>query len=185
MSELGQYPLTTDGVTPLMVERLQRWGIPNRVIYGPRHLVGVGHIVTHSTGVFEFHIDGGLALIVPEGEPEVPGWAWIDDLIAFMPDNPSRWWRRRAEVDLLGASNVTPWRLSPITIHATPLSWLQAGGDGVCIVDWGFDPITHLARAGHLEAETSALKRRLERHIQEAALAGFNIAVMEGLPHAA
>ena len=90
-----EFALTTDGVTPLVVERLRRLGIPDRVIYGPRHLVGVDRIVNHSSGLFEFHEDGDLALIVAEGEPEVPGWADVYDLIAFKPETPSRWWLRR------------------------------------------------------------------------------------------
>ena len=180
-----EFAVATDGVTPLLVERLQRLGIPNRIVFGVRHHVGVARIVTDSDGLFEFHDDGERALIVPEGEPEWPGWAQIHDLIAFKPDNPSRWWRRRADVDLLGASNITPWRLSPLTIHETPRSWLQAGADGVCIVNWALDPIVTLERAGHLELETPALKSRLERCIRDAALAGFNISVTEEVRHVA
>ena len=104
-----EFGLTTDSVTPLLVERLLRWGIPSKVVYGPRHLIGDGRIVTHSSGLFEFHDDGEPALIVPEGEPEWPGWAEIYDLVVFKPDNPGRWWRRRGDADLLGASNIRPW----------------------------------------------------------------------------
>ena len=146
--------------------------------------IGDGRIVTHSSGLFEFHDDGEPALIVPEGEPEWPGWAEIYDLVVFKPDNPGRWWRRRGDADLLGASNIRPWRLSPLTIHETPLSWLQAGADGICVINWGFDPIARLGGAGHLKAETWAIKMRLERRIKEVALAGFNIAVMEEARHA-
>ena len=77
------------------------------------------------------------------------------------------------------------WRLSPLTIYETPLSWLQGGADGICIVDWGLDPMARLGGAGYLEAETSALKRRLERRIKEVALASFDIAVTEEVRHAA
>ncbi len=180
-----EFALTTDGVTPLLVERLQLMGIPNRTIYGPRHYLGAARITTTSDGLFEFHEDGEFALIVPEGEPEWPGWDEVHDLIAFMPDSPGRWWRRRGEVDLLGASNITPWRLSPLTIHETPLSWLQAGADGICIVDWAIDPIARLGGAGPLEAETPAIKMRLERRIKEVALASFDVSVTEEVCHAA
>ena len=180
-----EFALTTDGISSLVLEYFKRLGIPNRIIYGPRHHVGVARIVTSSGGLFEFHDDGERALIVPEGAPAWPAWDSIHDLIAFKPDDRARWWRRRGDVDLLGASNITPWRLSPLTIHETPLSWLQAGADGVCIVDWGLDPITRLGGAGHLEAETSALKRQLERRIQEVALASFNIEVIKEVRHAA
>jgi hypothetical protein len=180
-----EFALTTDNVTPFLVERLQRMGIPNLIIFGPRHYLGAAQIVHHSSGLFEFHDDGERALIVPEGVPEWPGWTELHDLIAFKPDSPERWWRRRGEVDLLGISNMTPWKLSPLTIHETPLSWLQAGADGVCIVDWGFDPIARLVGVGNLEAETPAIKDRLERRIKEVALASFDISVLEEVRHVA
>ncbi len=179
-----EFALTTDGVTPLVVEYFQRLDIPNRIIFGPRHHVGVGRIITSSDGLFEIHDDGERALIVPEGEPEVPAWDEIHDLVAFMPFDPARWWRRRSDVDILGASNMTPWRLSPLIIHETPLSWLQGGCTGICIVDWGFDPNALLA-AGHLEIETPALRRRLQHRITEAALAPFNITDIEEVRHVA
>jgi hypothetical protein len=179
-----EFALAADGVSTLVIERFRQWGIPPRIMYGPRHYIGVAKIVTTSDGLFEFHEDGEFALIVPEGVPEWPAWDEIHDLIAFMPDDPGCWWRRRGDVDLLGASNITPWRLSPLAIYETPLSWLQAGAAGICIVNWGFDP-TALLAAGHLEIETPALKRRLEYRIKEAALAPFNITDIEEVRHVA
>ncbi len=180
----AEFALAADGVTGLVLERFRQWGIPNRILFGPRHHVGVAKIVTTSDGFFEFHDDGARAAIIPEGMPEWPGWDEIHDLVAFMPFDPARWWRRRSDVDILGASNMTPWRLSPLIIHETPLSWLQGGCTGICIVDWGFDPNALLA-AGHLEIETPALRRRLQHRITEAALAPFNITDIEEVRHVA
>ena len=168
---------TQDPLGPNWYARLRALGVPNRVIFGVRPLVGVGHIVPHSSGLFDFHDDGDLALVVAEGEPEVPGWAEVHDLIAFKPDDPGHWWLRRGEVNLLGRANMTPWKLSPTTIHETPLSWLRAGADGICVVDWAFDPLTALLPGGDLVAETTSLKVRLERRITEAALEPFKITV--------
>ena len=182
---IDEFGLATDSVTPLLVERLQRMGIPNRIIFGPRHYVGVARIVTTSDGLFEFHADGEVALVVPEGEPEWPGWAWIDDLIAFRPSRPDRWWRRRGDTDLLGASNISPWRLSPLVLYETPLSWLRGGGTGITIINWGLDPIARLVSAGHLEVQTLGLKQRLESRIREVALASFDISVLEEVRHVA
>ena len=169
--------LTQDPLGPEWYARFRKLGIPDRVIFGVRPLIGVGRIVTHSSGLFEFHEDGELAIIVAEGEPVVPGWADVYDLAAFVPSKPDRWWLRLGQVDLLGAYSMTPWRLSPTTIQETPLSWLQAGADGVCILDWKLDPRTTLLPAGDLVAETPALKARLERRITEAALEPFKITV--------
>jgi hypothetical protein len=172
-----EFALTTDGLDHAWIKSFQELGIPKRVLFGPRYHLGVGRIVTHSSGLFEFHVDGDPAIIVAEGEPEWPGWLELYDLIAFKLDDPSRWWLRRGAVDLLGSYNMTPWKLGTTTIHETPLSWLQAGATGICIFDWGFDPLSALLPAGDLVAETPALKARLERRITEAALEPFKITV--------
>ncbi len=179
MNDLAEeFALATDGVSTLVLERFRQWGIPPRIIYGPRHHVGVAKIVTTSDGFFEFHDDGRWALIVPEGVPEVPGWDSIEDLVAFFPDEPGRWWRRRGDVNILSAYNQCPWQLSSLTIHEQPLTWLQAGCTGICILNWGFDPNTLLG-AGQLLFKTPALRIRFEHRIQEAALAAFNLIDME------
>ncbi len=72
---------------------------------------------------------------------------------------------------------MTPWERGSTMIHQTPLSWLQAGATGICIVDWGLDPLSALLPAGDLVAETPALKARLERRITEAALEPFKITI--------
>ncbi len=181
---LAELAHTQDPLGPTWYARFRELGFPDRVIFGVRPLIGVGRIVTHSDGLFEFHDDGEVALVVPEGEPESPGWAVVPDLIAFKPSEPGRWWLRRGQVDLLGAYNMAPWKLSPTTIHETPLSWLRAGADGICIVDWGLDPATALLPAGDLVAETPALEARLECRITEAALEPFKIAVAQAAAQA-
>ena len=173
-----EFALTTDGVSTLVLARFRQWGIPPRIMYGPRHHVGVAKIVTSSDGFFEFHEDGRWALIVPEGVPEVPGWDSIEDLVAFFPDEPGRWWRRRGEATFLSAYNQSPWQLSSLTVHEQPLTWLQAGCTGICILNWGFDPNTLLG-AGQLLFKTQALRTRFEHRITEAALAPFNLLDME------
>ena len=172
--EMTQRPLGTASFT-----RFRELGIPNGVIFGDQPLVGVAHIVPHSSGFFDFHDEGEPAIIVPEGEPVVLGWGEIDDLIAFKPADPANWWLRRGNVDLLGCYNITPWRLDSLCICVTPLSWLQAGAKGVCILDWGLNPASVLLGAGYLEVESLALKTRLERRISVAALAPFHIKVAE------
>ena len=179
-----EFEAALDGLDHAWIKRLQGLGIPKRVLFGVWHHLGVGRITTYSDGLFEFHDDGDLAIIVAEGEPEVPGWVEFYDLVAFAPDDPSRWWLRLGQVDLVGAYNMTPWKLSPTTIHETPLSWLRAGAVGICIVDWTCDPADVLLGAGGLRAESSALKAKLERRIKEAALEPFKITVAQVAPQA-
>ena len=99
-------------------------------------------------------------------------------MIAFKPAEPGRWWRRLGEVQILGAQNIRPEPVFPLTLHDTPLSWLQAGARGVCVIDWRVDPERFLY-AGPIAAESPSLKARLEQRIQNAALAKFDICVSE------
>ncbi len=179
---LAELAHTQDPLGPTWYARFRDLGIPDRVIFGVRPLIGVGRIVTHSDGLFEFHDHGEVAVVVPEGEPESPGWAVVPDLIAFKPSEPGRWWLRRGQVDLLGAYNMTHWRLSPTTVHETPLSWLRAGADGVCIVDWTCDPADVLLGAGELRAESEALNAKLKSRIVEVALESIQITVAGATP---
>ena len=86
--------------------------------------------------------------------------------------------RRRGEVQILGSNNIRTKPVFPLTLHDTPLSWLQAPARGVCVIDWRVDPERFL-HAGPIEAETPSLKARLERRIQSAALAKLDITVSE------
>jgi hypothetical protein len=161
------------------VAHLLRLGISTRVIYGPRSLVGVGRIISNSSGFFEFHEDGTEALIVAEGEPDIPGWHWIDDLVAFMPDRPERWWLRRGQVDLLGGYNLRPHKLDDTRLHTDPLDWLRGGATGICVVDWNLDPDRLLYGAGKIVADSQDLRRRLRKRIVENALARHDVGVRD------
>ena len=99
-SELVQ---TQRPLGPATFTRFRQLGIPDSVIFGDRALVGVARIVPHSSGLFEFHDEGEPAIIIPEGEPEVPGWGKVHDLVAFSPTALRTWWLRQGMVDLLGA----------------------------------------------------------------------------------
>jgi hypothetical protein len=176
---------TQEPLTPKCFAWFRKLGIPDRVIFGPRPYLGVGRITTHSEGLFEFHDEGEPAIIVPEGEPEVPGWGAVHDLIAFRPDNPETWWLKLGMVDLLGAYNIRPWKLSHTKMYENPLSWLRAGASGICLLDWGTNPALVLSGAGYLEVESPTLKTKLEQRITEAALEPFDIAVSPEVRNAA
>ncbi len=157
---------------------LLRLGISTRVIYGPRSLVGVARIIPCTSGFFEFHEHGEKALVIAEGEPAVPGWHWIEDLIAFRPNEPSRWWLRRGDAQLLGEYNLRDWKLGETVLHATPLDFLQGGGQGVCVLDWRLDPSMLLYGTGAgLVADSAALKDRLLDRVREAAVEPWNVEV--------
>ena len=144
-------------------------GIPEDFICRCPHRVGFAHIQKQGD-YYQPVEDGDLAVVVA---------AVLDleirDLIAFNPDEPGRWHLRRGEVDVLGAECLGE-KVFPTIIYPNPLRWLQSGGNGICIVNWTFDPLARLAFAGPFKAPVH-IKRRLEKRIQQAAVGLFDIEV--------
>jgi hypothetical protein len=162
-------PLTT-------IDWLLSFDIPESVIFGEPLMLGVANVQIFDSGFYEPNDDGDPAVILAQGWPNSPIWDTLDDLIAFKPQEPNHWWCRRGEVQLLGAYNIRPEPVFPLSVRETPLSWLRGGGRGVCVLDWAFDP-ERLVYAGPLEVESAALKQRLEARIKEVALRKFEISV--------
>jgi hypothetical protein len=181
MTEIDrEFDLTLDTLGPDWFARFAKMGIPTRVTFGLRSLYGVGRIIPNPSGFFEFHEDGTEALIVAEGEPDLPGWHCLDDLVAFMPDNPGQWWLRRGQVDLLGGYTLTRhWHLEPTRLHSTPLDWLRGGARGVCVLNWRLDPLHELVGGPALVVDSPALRDRLERRTTEVALGYLNVTLAE------
>jgi len=137
-------------ITPVHLAALQAAGVPDTTFSLP--MVGMTSIQTHSGGLFDIVDDGDLAVIVPVGEWDGLNWQ-LEDLIAFMLDDPTRWWRRLGAADVLG--NVEGFTIEPKTLHLTPLDWLRAGGTGLVILDWSRDAIDLLQGAGPIAAAES------------------------------
>ena len=180
-------------------------------------------------GYFEFADDGaaGLkqrgggptqikAIIVPEGaraprwegDIEIMCWATMADMVAFDIDDPSRWWRRRGAIDVLGqgalcdarvcpdmddlfaarerlgkrrlsAAHARRMAMPPLRLFSTPLSWLAGGAEGCCLVDRDIDPRHVFAGVGRVACENAALAHHVQRRIDRyAALAQPEISVM-------
>lgn len=99
---------------------------------------GLASVETEANGLYHPHASGRPAIIMPtclygpELEPE--------DMIAWRSNEPSRVWRRAG-----AASILDPWSVDratwasldePLTVHETPLAWLQSGCRGTVILDW-------------------------------------------------
>jgi hypothetical protein len=158
------------------IDRLRSFGIPEAVIFGLPLMIGATKVQTFPSGFYEPNDDGTPVVVVAAGRPAGPIWDTLDDLIAFRPQDPGRWWRRCGDIQLIGAYNIRSEPVFPLVLHETPLSWLQAGTAGVCVIDWALDPEIF---AGRIEAESHSLKARLERRIEQAALARFDISIRE------
>ena len=107
---------------------------------------GLANIRPTDDGRFEFTKDGLTAVVIPAYDT-IPGnlnanaerhVEHLVDLVAVYLDHPDHFWRRRGEALVLGAAylDITGQEGAPIPVFRNPMSWLKAGGAGVCILDW-------------------------------------------------
>jgi hypothetical protein len=190
MAEVGMIDLIdelADAVCSLSWTRID-WlcglGVPRQTILAHPLMIGVAKVQTSPDGFYEPGDDGTDAVIIAEGRPAPPIWDGLDDLIAFQPEAPGRWWRRRGEVKILGGHNLRHGSTLPVIVHENPLSFLRGGARGVCVIDWRINPEV-LVSTGPLEAESKQLESRLRQRAREAAAERFSIAVTERSSHAA
>lgn len=89
-----------------------------------------------------------LALAVHSGPDLV-------DIVAFAPASPDRWTLRRGAGVMLGEDALWhacamrgPGARTIVAVHATPMAWLRAGGEGVCVLDWSAEALGMLRMLG-------------------------------------
>ena len=109
---------------------------------------GLAPIRSTRDGRFEFVDDGLTAVIIPaydtipgnlDANPEAHVEHLID-LVAVDLAHPDRFWRRRGDALVLGAAflEIVGQEGEPITVFKTPISWLQAAGAGIVVLDWAW-----------------------------------------------
>lgn len=152
---------------PGALPALRRLRLSPRALFGSPALFGQAPIMGLGIGLYEPAEDGPAALICPIGEHYGdPSWPAIDDLVAFFPDQPGRWWLRRGDGVLLGQDHVEDVSgRSPVRLVSTPLQWLRADGEAACVLAWGADMRRHLH--DRVTCDSSALARRLADRLAE------------------
>jgi hypothetical protein len=148
---------------------LEGQGVPRHYLWGGSMRFGTAEIITSGT-TYEPMPGGKRAFIVPAVPLRDDVFDDdVGDLIAWFPDNPSRWWHRFGLVPFLNFEAVerAAWFREPLSLWSTPLSWLRAAGKGAVILDnavhlplW-FGGITDIA------SEDIALARRIKRAMQQ------------------
>ena len=98
--------------------------------------VAVATIEIHPPGIFDFAEEGQRAYIHPVLSG--PQYSEIIDLVAWFPRRPDRWWTFKYLACPLGIEQLdfAEFEQKPAFLRRTPLSWLVAGGEGTCILDW-------------------------------------------------
>lgn len=117
------------------INRILALGVPPNelALLGERQLpFGVLTIDTDDAGRWWPDPAGWDAIVMPVIERGA-----IVDVIAFHSTRPARWWWREGCGSLLGADVLNDvWPIGPLHVVSTPIGWLAAGGNAVCILDW-------------------------------------------------
>ncbi len=98
----------------------------------------------------------------------------LADLVAWFPDDPSRWWMRHGdETPLLGARALAFAAdcHEPVTLLPTPEAWLFAHrerpkGAVVCIMDWGVDLAPLFDGVLRVDCDSPDLRERFQRALR-------------------
>lgn len=114
-----------------------------------QYTVGMATIEVDEGGTFFPSPDGVPACIVAAVDPynRPLGSAGLFDLVAFRSSNPRKWWLRTGNAYALGDHLLD--LAKPVRVVRTPIDWLAAGGDAVCVLDWSpSSPVWRELRSG-------------------------------------
>lgn len=124
--------------------------------------------------------EGPLHLVLPvyeDGE--------LVDLSAFRSADPTTWLLRTGFGWALGLEHGLE-RLTwgdPVTLYVSPLDWLRAGADGLCVLDWDAPELRYLSKIPSIVCASTELAACLEAALSQPSRLP-QIRVME-LAHAA
>ncbi|MCZ6666652.1 MAG: hypothetical protein O7B81_15240, partial [Gammaproteobacteria bacterium] len=96
--------------------------------------IGVDRVRADGDGQYVPDPDGpilaGIVAVMPDDI--------IIDLVAIDLRRPGRWRRRLGVGDLLGEANTIGLNFTgeSLLVHPGPAEWLNAGGDGVAVLEW-------------------------------------------------
>ncbi|NMM45955.1 hypothetical protein HH303_15765 [Rhodospirillaceae bacterium KN72] len=153
-------------------KRLGQLGLRNlaHAVRGPQ-LCAVGNVRPDGKR-FAIDHDGGLPALVVAAwdrpcplDDGLPGWAEsLDDLVAFSPDRPEKWWTM-AGGNILGGFWLerASYLDEPALIHDRPIDWLRAGGFGSVVLDWDAPPILTLSTLRRIVSRSERTAARIAR----------------------
>lgn len=147
-------------VTVFDVGRARSMGLLNPgllAVNERHHPFGTARITDCGSGLYEPDPDGKRALIVPVYENDD-----LVDLVAFHMTTPEQWLSRLGIGWALGLEDgLERYRWGDaLPMHKTPLDWLRAGCDGLCVIDWDAPEVLTLADFPTLLIGDDALERR-------------------------
>ena len=87
------------------------------------------------------------------------------DFVAYLRNDPGRWWLRRNESPILGAEVIARAEFfqRQLTLHETPHAWLRARGDGAVVLDWNCDLHEIFRFVPRVHCQSAELRDRLRK----------------------
>ena len=147
--------------SPLLLHRLKALGVPWSTIaqMGHHHRFGgSARVIDIDDGLYAPSDEGTPHLILPVFENDE-----LVDLVAFTSDQPLAWLLRLGtgwSLGLLDGFERHSWEVE-VRLWASPLDWLQADCDGLCILDWSASEVLELARLPSIRCQDKPLAERL------------------------
>mgnify|MGYP001806485215 CR=1 FL=1 len=131
--------LRTGGYSPEMRSYLRTVGLDLSDCIAHAGFLSVA-LVTFSDDSFAFDIDGKPAALI---EALLFDWSreqFVADIVAWPVSDPSAFTTAMGSndgADVLGPAHMVQRCGGPLMIHRTPLAWLQAHGEGCCLLKPG------------------------------------------------
>lgn len=169
---------------PPLLGRLRQLGVnqPTIAQMGARHFFGGAcRAIEIDDGLYAPNDDGAPHLILPVFEN-----CELVDLVAFTSDKPLAWLLRLGlgwSLGLLDGLERHSWQ-DEVRLWASPIDWLRADCDGLCILDWTAPEVLELARLPNIRCQD----KRLAALLREALSRPYqlpSITYYEDLQHAA
>lgn len=155
------------------IDRLVALGCPGKSLaqVGARQpAFGIAAVELGKAGLFSPAESGAGVIVQPVVQWDTD-WSIPDvvDLIAWQPAQPERWWWRVGTGHALGLDLLNDDL--PVRIVSSPLAWLAAGGDALCILDWSqTSPVWPALRSGPcLHFTDYSLRKRVRNSLTLAA----------------
>ena len=148
--------------SPLILRRLQALGVSRSTVahMGDRHCFGgSARVIDIDDGLYAPSSEGMPHLILPVFED-----GGLVDLVAFSSEQPLAWLLRLGtgwSLGLIDGFERHSWE-DEVRLWASPLDWLRADRDGLCILDWSAPEVIELARLPNIRCQDRLLAERLK-----------------------
>jgi len=146
--------------TPTLLHHLKALGVPWATIahMGDRHFFGgSARVIEIGEGLYVLSREGKQHLILPVFED-----GKLVDLVAFTSEQPMAWLLRLGTAWSLGLQDGLERHICEQEgrLWASPLDWLRADRDGLCVVDWSAPEVLELARLPNIRCQDIRLAER-------------------------